>query len=92
MTNEELERMAHQTHNVVDGYMQMATGLMTIERAQFVRQLRVGQGYSYRAVAHDCRTPFGGTWLPLSNQLAGVALCAVAAKLLGEDPGDENWN
>ncbi len=31
-------------------------------------------------------------WYPASNQLMGMALCAKAAKVLGEDPDKEPWN
>ncbi len=31
-------------------------------------------------------------WYPASNQLMGMALCANAAKVLGEDPDKEPWN
>lgn len=68
------------------------TAKMTPERAQFIRQMRVEYSYSWRKIAHDARDRFSGTWLPLSSQLAGMALCEAAAKTFGESSGDETWN
>lgn len=58
--------------------------------AVFVRDLRVDQKCTWRAVAHHCAEAWGGSWG--SNQLAGIALCERAAAVLGEDPNAAPWN
>lgn len=63
---------------------------MTIEQANFVRQLRVVDGYSWRAVAETCALEWGGTWG--SNQLYGMAICEQAAGMLDGHYMDEVWN
>lgn len=68
---------------------------MTPERAARVRELRCGDvAHSWRAVAEVVHEEWGddATWSPPSNQLAGMALCARAAELLGEDGRAEPWN
>jgi hypothetical protein len=63
---------------------------LTREQADFVRDLRVGRRYTWRAVAETCAVEWSGDWG--SNQLAGMALCERAARLLGEDPDVDPWN
>jgi len=63
---------------------------MTIAQAAFVRQLRVVEGYTWRAVAETCAIEWAGDWG--SNQLAGLALCERAAAMHDEDPNTEPWN
>jgi len=91
-SSEEMKKLAQQARDAYGGYRREARALMTPDRAAFVRQLRVENSYTWRAVARDCRERFGGTWLPLSNQLAGMALCEVAAEFFGEHHADEKWN
>lgn len=91
-SSEELQKLAEEARKVFEGFLKDARALMTPERAAFVRQLRVDNDYTWRAVARDCRERFGGTWLPLSNQLAGMALCEVAAEYFGEHYKDKKWN
>jgi hypothetical protein len=63
---------------------------MTDERARFVRYLRVELGCSWRAVARECATKWGGDWG--ENQLAGIAICRGAASQLGERGQTAPWN
>jgi len=58
--------------------------------ALLVRQLRVQEEYSWRAVARAVGIAFGGDWG--SNQLAGVVICKKAAELLGENFLEPPWN
>ncbi len=59
-------------------------------RAKMVRHLRVTQSFSWRAVARRCALLWKAPWG--ANQIAGMALCQKAAKLLGEDFLKEPWN
>ena len=63
---------------------------LTLEQARFVRQLRVDDGYTWRAVAATCALEWGGGWG--SNQLAGMAICERAAALFGECALEKPWN
>jgi len=54
---------------------------MTPERAEFVRKLRVDEGYTYRALARACAREWGANWG--SNQLVGEDLWRASAKILG---------
>lgn len=60
--------------------------LMTQARARRIRQLRVEQDTSWRAIASLTYIEWGAIkyWHPISNQIAGIALCEVAADVLGE--------
>lgn len=60
------------------------------ERAAFVRYLRVELGCSWRAVARECASKWGGDWG--ENQLAGIAICRGAAARLGESGHRPPWN
>ena len=55
--------------------------LMSPERAEFVRKLRIDEGYTFRAVAAACAEEWGATWG--SNQFIGEDLCRAAAEILG---------
>lgn len=58
--------------------------------AKKIRNLRVNERYSWRAVARYWAKSFGAPWG--SNQLAGMVLCEKAAKLLGENFMHQPWN
>ena len=62
--------------------------LMSPERAEFVRKLRIDEGYTFRAVAAACAEEWGATWG--SNQLIGEELCRAAAETLGI-PFEKFW-
>lgn len=64
---------------------------MTLEQAQFVRGLRVDDGYTWRAVASTCALEWSGDWG--GNQIAGMAICERAAELCGDgDYMTGAWN
>jgi hypothetical protein len=87
----ELGRMAAETH---ESFLAEAVQLITDTpaRAAEVRRLRVDDGCSWRAVAHECFDSWQGTWSPPSNQLMGMALCEVAARVHDEEYMREPWN
>ena len=67
---------------------------MTPDRAREIRRLRVEERLSWRGVARATADAWGreAIWEPRSNQLAGMILCEVAARLLGEDYLEDPWN
>ena len=65
---------------------------MTAGRARFVRRLRCDEKASWRKVARQFYLLYGGDWEPMSNQLAGMALCQAAAAHFGESPREAPWN
>lgn len=67
-----------------------AKELMTKERAEFIRKLRVDEDYTWREVAWACNEAWDGDWD--SNQIMGMALCEEAAKLFDENYRKEPWN
>lgn len=83
-----LAEMASETHN---HFLDTIRPLITKDRAEFVRKLRI-EGYTWRAIARDCHLKFNGSWSPISNQLAGMALCEISAPFFGENWNDEIWN
>lgn len=80
-----LGKAADQTASMFKTYISVTR----VEASQ-VRQLRVELDYSWRAIARFYSVIWGGLWG--SNQLAGMAICEKAAKLLGEDFLKEPWN
>jgi hypothetical protein len=66
---------------------------MTVNEARLIRKLRVNMRHSWRSVAWEVyKWHIFDAWQPPSNQLAGMALCDRAAKLLGENYRQEPWN
>lgn len=66
----------------------MSTGV-----ALAVRRYRCERNYSWRSVASVMwQHGFARAWRPPPNQIAGMALCKVAAEWLGEDWLAEPWN
>lgn len=85
-----LARRAKETHN---GFLLNATEIMTPLRAKRVRALRVDHGCTWRGVAERCHKAWrDADWWPQWNQLAGMAVCEVAAVHFGEHYMDEAWN
>ena len=86
----EMAQAAGETHAIFAAWIQPR---MTRERALRVRQLRVDEGWSYRLIAGTLHLEWGSdaNWQPITNQLAGVALCEAAAELLGEDVQAWPW-
>ena len=60
------------------------------DTAKLVRQLRVDEDYSWRAIARWASALLGAPWG--ANQLAGLVICEKAAKSLGEDFLKPPWN
>lgn len=93
---EELKALAKAASDKFDAYSLYVREHMTKEQAEFVRRLRVDEGYSWRAVARRCygNHRFRGwlRWAPPSNQIIGMALCEQAAVMYGEDYEKEPWN
>jgi hypothetical protein len=90
----ELAQAAGETKSIFDA---MLKG-MAQEQADFIRELRVDKGYTWRSVAQTCsenKLFEGGVydWQPPSNQLAGMALCERAAKFFKDEQYmKEPWN
>ena len=64
----------------------------SVERAREVRALRVEQEHTWRGVGLECRQLWATEAGAGDEQSLGVALCHVAAELLGEDPDADPWN
>lgn len=89
---DQLMELAQMAQTAFKKFRAQVDAIMNQERAQIIRDLRVEQDYSWRAVARECHIQFAGTWEPVSNQLAGMALCEAAAELFGENYMEEPWN
>ena len=80
-----MEDGANKTYQLLNKYIRLDR-----ETAKLVKQLRVEEDFSWRAIARWCamrwKAPWGG------NQIAGMTICEKAAKLLGEDFLKEPWN
>ncbi|MBO0887475.1 hypothetical protein J2P12_00080 [Candidatus Bathyarchaeota archaeon] len=86
----EFARMAEKRHAE---FTQSIQQHMNQERAQRIRHLRCQDDLSWRELAEVTYREWGtdADWYPINNQLAGVALCEVAAQLLGEDVHKYPW-
>jgi len=76
-------------------YQKQCKERMTKEQAEFIRRLRVEEGFSWRSVARACHTQSWKEWEkwePPSSQPMGMALCERAAKFFKEDYMKEPWN
>jgi hypothetical protein len=60
------------------------------QAALVIRNLRVDEDFSWRAVARYCSQIWGAPWG--GNQLAGMVICEKAAKQFGEDFLQPPWN
>lgn len=91
---EEFMALARAAQETYDSFEKEIDAWMTDERAKEIRAWRVDEGYSWRAVAMAAteKWPDDATWRPYSNQLAGIALCHLAAKRFGEDHMLKPWN
>lgn len=87
----EIARMARATHEY---FLEEIRKNMTREQAEFVRKLRCEDDYSWRMIAAVCFDEKWDMepWEPPSNQLAGMALCEVAAEFFGEHYREGPWN
>lgn len=89
---EQLMEFARMAQARKAGFDEEISKLMTPDRAAAIKGLR--ETCSWRVVAEITHSEWGSdaTWTPTSNQLAGMALCEFAAKMLGEDYEKEPWN
>jgi hypothetical protein len=62
---------------------------ITLEQAQFIKNLRVIEGYTWRAVARDYSEKYMDE--KTNHQILGMNLCTSAMLLLGEHVED-GWN
>jgi len=96
-SKEQLEYIAKGLVAAFDGCVELCQRCMTKEQAEIVRQLRVNESYSWRAVAHACHElkwwPADEYWdrVP-SAQPMGMALCEVAAGFFDENDREPPWN
>lgn len=99
VSREELTRLAHQADDRLAEFDEVVrvllgpAGVGDDGPALVVRRWRVEEGMTWRAVARAADDLFPGIWgSQPSNQLAGLALCTAAARLLGEDAMGPLWN
>lgn len=91
---EQLDTLAEAARLTSEHFQALFADLST-ERAAFVRHLRVDTGHSWRGVARACYDAWPDLqehWSPPSNQIAGMALCDIAATSMGEDYMVAPWN
>ncbi len=90
----EMAKMAKMAKERMDGFTEEFVKIIDDVKAAFVKEIRCNQGYSWRAVAEKCYEEWNGDpqwWYPASNQLAGMAICEISQKLLGEEES-YGWN
>ena len=75
-------------------FLEQIEPFMTLQRAQFVRGLRVDEDQTWRGIATGWEKEFESVarWDFRGNQLAGMALCELAAKMFAEDSMQPPWN
>lgn len=95
-SKEQLMELAHMAKERMEEFQLIVREIVTPERAELIRNLRVNEDYSWRALAAECHKQFNGEvipgWHPASNQLMGMALCEAAAKYFNEDHRNDPWN
>lgn len=68
---------------------------MTVEQAMELRRILEDDGPTWRALARRVQDRFSDEWrvgsLIAGHQAFGIALCHVAAEILGEDPSQHPW-
>ncbi len=93
LTIEQIVELAAQADDRMREFDQGFELFMRAEVAKPIRIWRVNEHYSWRAIAREVYgTAIWCRWSPPSNQIAGMSLCKIAAKLLGEDYTKEPWN
>jgi len=100
LTPEMMEQMAGPAREAIQHYQELSAAVVTrLDLASFVRQLRIDEKRSWRAVARgvheklaeDRKLP-GPLWEPISNQIMGMSLCKVAAETHDQDYMQPPWN
>ena len=100
LTPDQMQALAQQAGETLRGYEEIAEAIiMRLQYAGTVRQLRIDDSCSWRAVArgvHEQLSAKGRSaitlWEPVSNQLMGMALCKVAAETYDQDYMQPPWN
>jgi hypothetical protein len=69
-----------------DALYEEIESFMNIERASFVRTLRVENDYTFRALAHECIKAWGVNWPDI--QPLGEDLCKISMKYFNESWAD----
>ena len=88
-----LRELAGQGAETFSDFEVLARKRMSTGVAFAVRRYRCDRNYSWRALAAlMAEHGFARAWRPPSNQIAGMALCKVAAEWLKEDWWAEPWN
>lgn len=88
LTPESMKKLGTQAVATHDGFL---AGIRVTEaQARVVRRWRVDSGYSWRAVADAFSQVYDGDWG--DNQLAGLAICEMAAAWFKEDYLRPPWN
>jgi len=88
LTPVELSAMADAANKTGEYFHQHIS--VNMAAAVLIRQKRVDEDYSWRAVARFCSWVWDAQWG--GNQIAGMVICEKAAKLLGEDFMKPPWN
>lgn len=92
---EDIMKFAEMAKHTFDVFHESIKPRMTAERAARIRELRCGPVmHSWRSIAEETYLHWeaDAEWSPPSNQLAGMALCRIAAGMLGEDHRAAPWN
>ena len=92
--SQEFQLLARLGHLTYERFLERIAPFMTPERSSYVRKLRVDDGLTWRGVAEAWEEEFESVaeWNFDGNQLAGMALCEVAAKFFDEDYVKPPWN
>ncbi len=88
---EEMMQLGKMASYTMDDYLATITPKMTRERALRIRNLRSNNSWRIVAGATYLEWGMDAAWVPQNNQLAGMALCQIAAELLEEDQTKEPW-
>ena len=100
LTPEMMEKMAGPAREALQHYQDLSAAVVTrLNLAPFVRQLRIEEKRTWRAVARgvheklaEDRNLPGPLWEPISNQIVGMSLCKVAAETHDQDYMEPPWN
>lgn len=80
---EELQKLAEQATEQYDEFIATAIKIVTPRRARYVYELRESHKYTWRMIAAACFSQWKeANWSPPYNQLAGMAICKIAASVL----------
>ena len=94
LNGQEAQLLAKLEKLTQDKFLEQIAPFITIERAQFVRKLCVDEGLTWRGIAEAWEKKFAviTNWKFNENQLAGMAICELAAKFFNEDYMKPPWN